>query len=338
VATSNAAAERRLRLLAEELIAGAPAMAPDEALAGLADVEACASAMAGAGVVDGAMAMALVVAVVDALAVRRVAWLEPVAADLDLARLHEAVGSSRPELRTVVPVAASLGAAGVVTCVASWDDRTEARVVGVDGRPAPTIVLDAVGPSDRRLDVRDGGGSVLGVELDRGARGSVAEVTTTPLDVDGYLAALEASVHGEARRGAHDVDHLNAMRRRLLVSVDALGVGTDAVDRFDALVATLLPTQAEPRLVDVVPLALRVADRWLLAVERWDDHWRLAFAGAAGRGRWTATDADGRVYGGGPLDADVIRFDPSLAADWTSLRVTWIADGTNVAESVEVRR
>jgi hypothetical protein len=339
VATSNADAERRLRLLAESLIASAASLAPEEALDALADVESFALALAGVGVVDGRAAMAFVVAVVDALAVRRVAWLEPVAADLDLARLHDAVGSSRPELRSVVPVAAALGTSGLVTSVAVWDDRAEARMVEADGAPAPTIVLDRVGPGDRQLQVRDGWGAVVGVDLGRGIAGMVASPSMVALDAASFLAGLEAWVAGEARRSAGDVASLNRLRRRIVVSGEALQLdAAAAVARFDALAAGLDARSSVAALQEVVPLAVRAGDRWLVAVERWEDHWRMALAGPNGRGRWTATDGEGHRFGGAPLDAGIVRFDPALDAGWTALDVLWTPDGSARAETVRVTR
>jgi hypothetical protein len=340
VATSNAAAERRLRLAAEALIADAASMAPDEALAALADVESGALALAGAGVLDGGVAMDLVVAVVDALAVRGVAWLEPVAADLDLARLHEAVGSSRPELRTVVGVGATLGTSGVVTSVSVWDDRTEARMVSlVDGAPDETLTIDAVAPGERRLDVRDGWGAMVGVDLARGVAGSAGEVSAVALDAASFLDGLADWVAGAAHRQAADVDALNRLRRRLVAAADALGVdAADRVARFDELVAGLAAPSWTAGHVEVVPLALRAGDRWLLAVERWDDHWRLELAGPTGRGRWAAATEDGLRFGGDVLAAGVVRFDPALPADWSALDVRWTPDGAAVTESVRVRR
>ena len=311
MATSNAAAEaeRDLRLRAEELIAGAESMPPDEALAVLAEVEARALALAGAGLVRGQVALGLVVATVDALAVRRVGWLEPTAADLDVARLHEAVGSSRPQLRSVVAVPSG--------CVAVWDDRVEARLVG------------AAAIAGTASEIAD----LLGVDVASGVEASVAEVSRTSLDAPAYLAALTASCAGEARRNAGDLDHLNRVRRRLVAAVDALGEPDDAVGRFDALVASLPSASATSALVEVVPLARRFEAGWLLALERWTDHWRLHLAGPAGRGRWTAVADEGSTYGG-VLDEGVVRFDPALTG--SRVAVTWIADGAPVAETFEV--
>jgi hypothetical protein len=273
-------------------------------------------ALAGAEVVPADVATGVVVAVVDALVVRGVAWIEPSAVDLDVARLREAVGSSRPELRAVVAVG------DTVSSVAVWDDRTEARTVADDGTPGPTIVLDALGPDEDRLELRDGVGRTVVVDLGRGVAGSAVECVDA--DPTTYLERLAAWAEGEARRGADDLDHLNRLRRELVVASDALEAGAAEIERFDAVVAALAAGSASvPELVDVVALARRVGDgRWLLAVERWSDHWRLEVAGRWGRGRWTAT-SDGDIrHGGAPVGDGLVRFDPPLAPGWSSLRIT----------------
>jgi hypothetical protein len=217
-----------------------------------------------------------------------------------------------------------------VTSVAFWDDRTEARTVADDGTPGPTIVLDAVGPDDRRLELRDGAGRTLVVDLGGGVPGS--DLEPTPAGPATYLQRLAAWAEGQARRHADDLDHLNRLRRELVVAGDALDAGSDEVERFDAVVASLGTPSSGPTLVDVVPVAARVRDRWLLAVEVWSDHWRLQVAGPRTAARWTAESDDGCRFGGGPVDDGLLRFDPALDPGWSSVTVT-CGDAT-----VEVRR
>jgi hypothetical protein len=291
VATSNAGAddaERRLRLLAESLIASP---SPD----GLADLEACADALATAGVLDPDAVRGVVVATVDALAVRGVGWLEPLVAELDVGALRAAVGASaRARLRRVIP------GTGDVIAVDVWDDRTEARLVD---RP-PMLVQDV---------------AELGIDAAGGRAASPVEVRAVVASVGRCGDALVAAAVGDAHRAAATdgdaLDELNRIRRRLVVGGEALSV--DLVARFDRAIAPI-SSAGSSSLLDVVPLALEAGERWLLSIERWTDHWRLAVAGAAGD-RWTALAGDGSRFGGVELGDGLVRFDPGLPSDWASL-------------------
>ena len=317
-------AELALRLRAESLIATFGDLGVEEAMGRLADVEAIAGALAATGALDATAAAALVADTVDALVVRGAAWVEPKAVDLDVTRLYDlAAGAPRPRLRRVVPVAV-----GSLTSVDLWEDRAEARLAG-----GGSIHLAAVPAGDRRLELRDGGGEAVSVDLTRGRAASDGG-TARRIGTTDYLSRLEAHAVAAAQRDP-SVETLNSGRRRLVAVGEALG-DPAAAGRFDARVAALSAPSPAPSFVEVVPVAIRTPFGWVLSLERWTDHWRAVVV-ADGAALWTAVDDGGVVYGGDLVGAGVVGFDPALRETWTSVTLQRLGpDGTSV--EVEVRR
>lgn len=317
-------AELALRLRAEALIAGFGDLGIEESMGALADVEAVAAALAATGAMGVDAAGALVVDTVDALVVRGASWVEPTAVDLDVRRLYDlAAGVPRPRLRRVVPVAS-----GALASVDLWDDRAEVRVAG-----GPSLHLEAVPAGDRRLELRDEAGAVVTVELDAGRAasegGSVGRV-----DAGEYLSRVEVHAVSATRRDP-SVDSINAQRHRLVAVAETLDDDGGVVARFDEAASGLVDEWSS-RLVEVVPVAVRATFGWVLSVERWSGHWR-AIVIADGRALWTAIGGRGERFGGDIIDADVVRFDPALPEDWSSVTLQRLAaDGTSI--DVEVRR
>ena len=317
-------AELALRLRAEALIAGFRELDVHEAIGALADIEAAAAALAGTGALGPDVAESLVADTVDALVVRGASWVEPTAVDLDVRRLYDLVaGVARPRLRRVVPV----GGGGPLTSVDLWDDRAEVRVAG-----GPSLHLDGVAPGERTLELRDERGDVVTVDLS-GGRGATDGGTVVEVHAAEHLARLEAhAVSVVCRDGS--VETLNAQRRRLAAVGEVLG-DDGAVARFDDAVAAVEPP-SRSTVLEVVPVAVRAALGWVLAVERWSDHWRMT-AIVEGRGMWSAVDDAGNRYGGDPIDVDVVRFDPALPEAWRTVTVQFAAgDGRSI--EVEVPR
>ena len=187
---------------------------------------------------------------------------------------------------------------------------------------------------DRSLELRDGGGGTVTVDLSRGRAATEGGVTRR-IDADEYLRRVETHAASAARRDP-SVETLNQLRGRLAAVAEALGGGDDVVTRFDAAVASIEEAAVSSALVDVVPVAVHSPAGWVLSLERWTDHWRLV-AIADGPALWTAVDDRGVRYGGDRLDADVVRFDPPLAERFGVLTLEWLGrDGTSV--EVEVRR
>ena len=317
--------ELALRLRVEALIAGFADLGIEEAMTALAEVEAVASALAATRVMDADDAFDLVADTVDALVVRGASWVEAAAVDLDVRRLYDlAAGAPRPRLRRVVAVAT-----GALASVDLWDDRAEVRTAG-----GPSVHLDAVAPGDHRLDLRDEGGGVVSIDLSAG-RVATEGGETGMVDAAEYVRRLEVHAASAARRDP-SVEHLNSLRRRLGAVAATLGI-EGAVERFDAAVVEVPDGPAPPALLDVVPVAVRIEGGWVLSVERWTDHWRAVTVTEA-PGLWTAVDDRGGTYGGEPVGADVIRFDPPLDDRCRAVTVQRLGrDGTSIEVAVEVR-
>lgn len=318
-----AAAELRLRWRAEDLVAlAAHAPAPDVA-AELDAFEAAAMALEAVGGVPAERSLALVGEVVDALVVRGASsWLAPTVPVLDITRLYDATAGARgPQLRRVVPVAASLDH-GTVTSVELWSDRAVARLVGPDGSVAPSHVVGSAGVDDRRLDLRDASGGAIAVDLTGGRAQREAPGIVVSTSVDRYLDGVLAREAAGARRDP-SVEGLNAARARLGAVVDVLDPERTAevLARYDSSVAAASAGGAAPFLLDVLPVAERFFGGWLLSVEVWSDHWRAVVVPeeVGARWAWSAFDGDGRRFGGTHLDDDVLRFDPVLPLDWSRL-------------------
>lgn len=340
-----AAAELRLRLRVEELLAlhrEAPAADVVEALDAL---EAAALALVGAGVVDAAHGHAIVAEAVDALVARGASWLAPALPDLDVTRLYEATaGGGRPQLRRVVGVATTLPT-GTITSVELWSDRAVARVVDADGAVAASHVVGAAGVDDRRLDLRDGAGGVVSVDLAGGRVVREVPGVLVPADVARHLdalVALEAAVASSASSaGAAGLAVLNGARARLAAAVEALdpAQADAALGRFDAAVVAAPDPIGAPLLLEVVPVAQRFFGGWLTSIEAWSDHWRAVVVPEDGAvavaKRWTARAGDHR-FGGVALADDVVRFEGALPLDWSV--VVLEGHGAGDVLELEVRR
>lgn len=335
-----AAAEHRLRLRAEEVVALAAFGPPIEVMAELTSFETTAGALCGAGVLPPDRSTALVAEVVDALVVRGATWLTPAVPALDPTRLYDAsAGGHGPRLRRVVAVGARLDQS-TITSVELWSDRAVARLVGPDGAVRPSYVVGAAGVDDRRLELRDSAGGTVGVDLGggRAVRESPGRVEAS--SVERHLGAVEALALATIHRD-RAVDALNAARARLDTAARTLdpdGVA-ERLARFDAAATeSPAPSAGGSELVEVIPIAVRFFGGWLLSIERWSDHWRAIVVpeDAADPAEWTATDDEGRTYGSWPLDVEQLRFDPPLVASWGELRLERHARGEVLA--VEVRR
>ena len=335
--------ELALRLRVEALIEGAASLRVEEAMAALADVESVAAALAATGAIAPEDASTLVAAAVDALVVRGAAWVEPAAADLDVRRLYDvAAGAPRPQLRAVVGAGVPT-AAGLVTTIDLWADRAEARLAGPGGVVLPSLHLDAVGPGEDRLVLRDDDAGEVVVELTSArATSEGGTVRPGPVDAATYLARLEAHAAAVAGRESSP-DTLNGLRRRLVAVGGALG-DEGAASRFDAAVGARPAGEDGSTLVEVVPVAVRTPWGWLLAVERWTDHWRVVAPADGSRpagSLWSAADdAGATTYGGEALDdlGEVLRFDPPLPPTWSWATLSRLeSDGTVVDVDV-VRR
>lgn len=320
------AVELELRLRAEEVVALAAFGPVAEVMAELEAFDAAASAAEGCGLLPAARSTALVAEVVDALVVRGATWLAPVVPALDVSRLYDvAVAGRQPLLRRVLPVAATVGE-DTITSVELWSDRAVARVVDRDGEVAASHVAGAAGVDDRRLDLRDGAGGALGIDLGGGrvARESPGRVVAS--SVERHLAAVLTLAVAAARRDPR-VEVLNAGRARVAAaaSLVAPAATDELLARFDDEVAPLSSPRRSPStfLLEVVPVAQHFFGGWLLSVELWSDHWRAVVVeeDPTRRPSWTATDGRGDTYGAAALDRDVLRFDPPLPLDWTSLRL-----------------
>lgn len=335
-----AAAELRLRLRAEEVVALAAFGPPVEVMAELASFETAAGVLCGAGVLPPDRSTALVAEVVDALVVRGASWLTPAVPALDPTRLYDAsAGGHGPQLRRVVAVGARLDQS-LITSVELWSDRAVARLVGSDGAVLPSYVVGAAGVDDRRLELRDSAGGTVGVDLGggRGVRESPGRVEAS--SVERHLGAVEALALATIHRNPA-VDALNAARARLDTAAQTLDPDGVAgrLARFDAAVTEAsAPSGAGSELAEVIPIAVRFFGGWLLSIERWSDHWRAIVVpeDAADPAEWTATDDGGRTYGAWPLDGEQLRFDPPLPASWSELRLERHAGGEVLA--IEVRR
>jgi hypothetical protein len=346
MAIDPAAAEHRLRLRAEEVVALAAFGPPVEVMAELATFEAAAFALCGAGVLPPGRSTDLVSDVVDALVVRGASWLAPAVPALDPTRLYDAsAGGQGPQLRRVVAVGARLDH-GTLTSVELWSDRAVARLVGPDGEILPSHVVGAAGVDDRRLELRDAAGGSVGVDLTEGRPVRESPGRVEPSSVDRHLAAVEAlAVATIHRQGS--VDGLNVARGRLETAAGTLAPerAAELLARFDdavAAVAVAAETAGSGAggivLAEVIPIAARFFGGWLLSVECWSDHWRAVVVpeDPADRAEWTAIDDRGRAYGSTPLDREVLRFDPPLPASWSEVRLERHARGEVLA--VEVRR
>lgn len=338
-----AAAEHRLRLRAEEVVALAAFGPPVDVMAELASFETAAGALCGAGVLPPERSTGLVSEVVDALVVRGASWLAPAIPALDPTRLYDAsAGGHGPRLRRVVAVGESLDQ-GTITSVELWSDRAVARLVGPDGEVLPSYVVGAAGVDDRRLDLRDAVGGTVGVDLSGGrpVRESPGRVESS--SVARYLAAVEALAVATIRRD-RSVDALNAARARLEVAAVTLDPEEVAgrLARFDAAArdveATTGTGDGAGVLVEVVPIAVRFFGGWLLSIEQWSDHWRAIVVpeDPADPAEWTAAHDDGGTYGSSSLDGEVLRFDPPLPRSWSTLRLERYGGGEVLA--VEVTR
>lgn len=334
-----AAAEHRLRLRAEEVVALAAFGPPVEVMAELASFETTAGALCGAGVLPPERSTGLVAEVVDALVVRGASWLTPAVPALDPTRLYDAsAGGHGPRLRRVVAVGARLDH-GTITSVELWSDRAVARLVGRGGAVLPSYVVGAAGVDDRRLDLRDSAGGTVGVDLGGGRPVRESPGRVEGSSVDRHLDAVEALAIATVHRDP-SLDALNAARVRLDTAAQALDPdGTaERLDRFDAAVAEAPAGAGEPELAEVIPVAVRFFGGWLLSIERWSDHWRAIIVpeDASETAEWTAVDGDGHAYGSWPLDGEQLRFDPPMPASWSELRLERHARGEVLA--VEVRR
>jgi hypothetical protein len=332
---SSSEAERLLRERAEDLIAVGNELPIAEAVAALVDLESAALALAGAGLVDHTVALAVVVAAVDALAVRGAAWVEPASLDLDVAALHRAVSAApRTRLLRVVPVGATVGAS-TVTSLELWDDRAEARVVGHDGSVLSSHHLDAVGPDERFLSVSDGR-DLVGVDPRGGV--AAAPIEESAVEVDGAVYLDRLSWHAAAAAQTVDIAELNARRRQLTVVADVLGASSDVVRGFDDAVGGSTRSESAA-LREVVALARRWSGGWLASIESWSDHWRLVAivdVGSVGA-FWTALDPAGTTYGGVAIAVDVVRFEPALPVGWSTLSLGRV-DGAGGLIEMEVTR
>ena len=323
------AAERALRLRAEELITGFSDIGVERAIEALDDLETAAAAVAGSGVLDAELSSSIVADTVDALVVRGASFVEAAALDLDVRRLYDlAAGAPRPRLRRVVPVAS-----GGVTSVDLWEDHAEVRSVGLDGVVQPALHLDAIAEDDRTLELDDGAGGVLSVDLTVGRPAADGGAVRS---LDGraeYLARIFRIAVAAARRDP-SVEQLNRQRRRLGVAAEILAAPS-LVEQFDVSVAAT-DERRPAALVGVVPVAVHAPFGWVLSVESWSDHWR-AVVRLDAPGMWTAVDGDGTGYGGIALADEVIRFDPPLPPSWSSVTLECLrGDGTSA--EVEVRR
>lgn len=336
-----AAAEHRLRLRAEEVVALAAFGPPVEVMAELASFETAARALAGAGVLPGERSTDLVSEVVDALVVRGATWLAPAVPALDPTRLYDAsAGGHGPRLRRVVAVGASLDH-GTITSVELWSDRAVARLVGADGAVLPSHVVGAAGVDDRRLDLRDATGGTVGVDLTGGRPVRESPGRVEPSSVDRHLGAVTALAVATVYRD-DSIDALNAARLRLEVAARTLAPERTAevLAGFDAAASASVAVGRDGAAVldEVVPVAARFFGGWLLSVERWSDHWRAVIVpeDPTSPAEWTAVDDRGRTYGSLPLDGEVLRFDPHLPDSWSWLRLERHAGGEVLA--VEVQR
>jgi hypothetical protein len=339
-----AAAELRLRLRVEELLlahrAGSP---PAEVASALDALDAASGALVATGLLEPRRGAAVVAETVDALVARGAHWLEPQSPDLDVTRLYDAAsGGGRPRLRRVVGVATTL-ASGTITSVELWSDRAVARVVDGAGRIAPSYVVGAAGVDDRRLDVRDGAGGVVSVDLSSGRLVREVPGTVVPASVARYLDALVLLEASAAMAAGAGVDDLNGARQRVAAAagvVDPAEVD-GALRRFDDRVADGAggaPAESgPPLLLEVVPVAQRFFGGWLTSIEVWSDHWRAVLVGEPGapRRRWTASSppADGAAFAATPLDdGEVLRFTPALPLGWTTL----VLEGHGAGEVLEL--
>lgn len=306
------------------MIAGFVDLGIEAAMAALADVEAGASALAAVGEMEADAAAALVADTVDALVVRGASWVEPKAVDLDVRRLYDlAAGVPRARLRRVVGVGT-----GGITSVDLWDDRAEARTAG------PSIHIDPIAADESQLELRDGYGGTVDIDLSSGRAATDGGSTGR---VDGradYLGRLLRHAVAAARRDP-SVDQLNAQRRRIVVVTELLDAPPGLVEHFDDEVA-VVAAGGQPQLLEVTPVAVRAPYGWVLSIESWSDHWRVIVRDD-GHALWTAVADDGTGFGGDVLDGDVLRFDPALPPAWTSVTLSRLApDGTVV--DVEVGR
>ena len=323
--------ELDLRLRAERLITGFAPLPVEEAIGALADVEAIADALVVIGELEPEVSTSIVTDTVDALVVRGAPWVEPTAVDLDVRRLYDlAAGAPRPRLQRVVPAALPI-ADGLLTSVDLWNDRTEARVVDHEGVPQSSHHFAAIPAGDTAIDVRDGAGDVVRIDLAPGRAAAVGGSTTT-IDAAEYVARLEAHARAAVTRGSSIVS-LSGLRRRLAVVGEVLGAGGGVRGLDDAVATASASTAAGSALLAVVPVAARTPFGWLLSIERWTDHWRAVVADE-GRALWTAEGGDGSRFGGERIAADVVRFDPALDGSVRLQRLA--ADGTSVDVDVDL--
>ncbi len=153
----------------------------------------------------------------------------------------------------------------------------------------------------------------------------------------------------EVARARRDpsLDEANAARLRLartaevLAGADADADGPSVLARFDEEIGAPDDALASAALLEVVPIAIRFDGGWLLSVEHWSDHWRAVVVAEPEElvedGWWTAVDpTDGRRFASCPLDAEVLRFAPALAPDWSVL--VFERHGAGEVLEVEVHR
>ncbi len=334
----NAAeAEYRLRLHAESVTSAVGHEPVLDTVRRMDGFEAAVLALVGIGALSSDAGTALVSDVVDALVVRGASWLVPTRPQLDPTRLYAAAaGDGRPVLHAVVSVDAALG--GVrVTSAELWSDRTVARVVGVDGSVAPSLLVGATGVDDRRLEIRDASGASVTVELDDGVRATEVVPVTTETSPSRYIDAVVVTEVAAARRDPAHVDTINGSRCRVQAVADVLALDGTALDRFDRYIGELVKPAGVSSLLEVVAVAQHFPGGWWVSMERWTDHWRavVVFEVPAPPPRWTAVDGEGVQYGGQPLTTDVVRFEPSLPDTRTNVTLERHVAGRVIALTLE---
>lgn len=330
------AAERRLRLRAEAVVALATAP-PVEIAEAIEELNCAADAVAGAGLVPVEVTGGIVAETIDALYIRGVEWLEPTWPELDPAQLPSMFESAAPAVLEHVLVDAGEGAYS--SCFEFWSDHAVVRRARPDGRPDDL----------RRLPVpQQVGQQLLGVgwsdgddsEFDVSQAVATSELSGLEREIGplGYFEHLVLRVLALATLDI-DVDAINSLRSRLQVSAEAL-VLLDAdleaaLSAFDAAVSasehtrlTLDALSTESAPIETVPLGLRIDVGWLVALQRWSDHWCLAITtDEPGKSAfWAATCGEVRAAGI-PVGPGLVRFDPALSPTCRTVTLDLVSEG-----------
>lgn len=337
----EALAERRLRSLAESVVATATAPVHEgmEALEGLSDA---AAALVGAGSLGWAAAEEIVSETIDALVVRGADWIAPAVPELDAGCLVTAgTAGASSELNKVV--ASARASAGEVASVELWSDRCIVRFFDSAGparmgAPAPLRELPAIDGDLRDLEVQWETFEHTQMSLESGRSTEEVEARGHPIDPSEYLRRLAIHLAATALVET-SLEEVDALRRRLAVSARILDQGASTASllaAFDRTVTDVMPEWSEPE--EAVAVGLSAGGLSFVSLERWSDHWRVFVSGGPDRARgrfWTA-EAYGASYGGLFVGDDRIDFFPALPGSWGRLSLDLVEAGR--CHSFEVRR